>query len=335
MSKRVTILGAGSWGMAVSRLLQRAGCRVTLWEFVPEDYRLLLRTRSNPDKLADFRLPDEIDITDNLEAAVSDPEVVVFAVPSQHLRSVLVPIADQLAHVPTLVNLAKGIENGTLKRMSEVIAEVTGAGRDQVVTLSGPSHAEEVILDMPTTVVAASTSEPRATLVQELFSDGNFRVYRSDDIVGVELAGSLKNIVAIATGIADGLGMGDNTRGALITRGLAEITRLGLALGARPDTFAGLSGVGDLVTTCASRHSRNRFVGEQIGRGRRLDDILKSMKMIAEGVDTARSGYELALRCHVEVPITDQVYRVLFENKSARQAVSDLMGRKLREEVWQ
>jgi glycerol-3-phosphate dehydrogenase (NAD(P)+) len=335
MPKRVTVLGAGSWGMAASGLLHHAGCRVTLWEFVPEDYRLLVRTRTNPDKLADFRLPEEIEITDNLEAAASEPEVVVFAVPSQHLRSVLVPIAAQLSTVPTLVNLAKGIENGTLKRMSEVITEVTGARPNQVTTLSGPSHAEEVILDMPTTVVAASTSEERARLVQELFSDGNFRVYRSDDIVGVELAGSLKNIVAIAAGIADGLGMGDNTKGALITRGLAEMTRLGLALGARPDTFAGLSGIGDLVTTCASRHSRNRYVGEQIGRGRNLDDVLRSMKMIAEGVDTARSGYELAMRCHVEVPITDQVYRVLFENKSARQAVSDLMGRKLREEVWQ
>ena len=335
MPKRVTILGAGSWGMAVSSLLHNAGCHVTLWEFVPEDYRLLVRMRTNPDKLTDFRLPDEIEITDDLGVAVSEPDVVVLAVPSQHLRSVVMPIAPQLSRAPTLVNLAKGIENGTLKRMSEVIAEVTGASSDRIATLSGPSHAEEVILDMPTTVVAASTSEERARFVQELFSDGNFRVYRSDDIVGVELAGSLKNIVAIAAGIADGLGMGDNTKGALITRGLAEITRLGIALGARPETFAGLSGIGDLVTTCASRHSRNRYVGEQIGRGRKLDDILKSMKMIAEGVDTARSGYELAMRCRVEVPITDQVYRVLFENKSARQAVSDLMERKLREEVWQ
>ena len=335
MSKRIAVLGAGSWGMAIGHLLHRSGCDVILWENSEVDYARLIRTRANPDKLKSFSLDKKIDLTDSLSDALADREVAVLAIPSQHLRGVLCRAREKISAVPAVVNLAKGIEKGTLKRMSEVIVDEAGLPLDRIATLSGPSHAEEVVRDIPTTVVAASASETLATFAQELFSTGNFRVYVSDDIVGVELAGSLKNIIAIAAGIADGLNFGDNTKGALITRGLAEITRLGIAAGARADTFAGLSGIGDLVTTCISRHSRNRFVGEQIARGQKLGDILTGMNMIAEGVETTRSGFELARLYQVEMPITEAVYRVLFKGKPASEAVSDLMERKLRAEVWQ
>jgi glycerol-3-phosphate dehydrogenase (NAD(P)+) len=222
-----------------------------------------------------------------------------------------------------------------LKRMSQVILDEMSLAGDKIVALSGPSHAEEVIRDMPTTVVAAGSSEALVTEIQELFSDNYFRVYMCHDLVGVELGGSLKNIIAIAAGIADGLGMGDNTKGALMTRGLAEITRLGISMGADPETFAGLSGMGDLITTCISRHSRNRWVGERIGKGEKLDDVLKKMTMVAEGVETTRSGYQLARLHRVEMPITEAVYNVLFENVAPAEAVGNLMGRTLKPEIWQ
>jgi len=335
MAKRVAILGAGSWGMAVSRLLSLKGCEITMWEHDVGDFRRLVATRANEDKLADFRLPEGVNLTDSLSDAVEGAEVIVVVVSSQHVRSVVRAIKDRIGVDTDVVNLAKGIEKGTLKRMSEVIGEETDLAMDRIATVSGPSHAEEVVLDMPTTVVAASVSEELAASVQELFSVGNFRVYKSDDVTGVELGGSLKNIIAIAAGIADGLSLGDNTKGALITRGLAEITRLGVAMGARAETFAGLSGIGDLVTTCFSRHSRNRYVGEKMGQGEKLDDVLAGMTMIAEGVETTRSGFDLARRHEVEMPITDEVYRVLFENKNAREALGNLMERRLRAEIWQ
>jgi glycerol-3-phosphate dehydrogenase (NAD(P)+) len=334
LEKRVTILGAGSWGMAVSHLLHSQGCRVTLWEFNPDDYQRLSRTRSNPSRLKSFTLDEGVAVTDDLTAAVTDSEVVVMAVPSQHLRETIRPIREELTEVPIIVNLAKGVELNTLRRMSEVIAEETGLDSGRIATVSGPSHAEEVVSDMPTTVVAASTSEALADSVQALFSVGHFRVYQSSDIIGVELGGALKNTIAIAAGIVDGLGLGDNTKGALMTRGLAEITRLGIAIGAQAETFAGLSGMGDLVTTCISKHSRNRHVGDCIGRGERLDEILAGMTMVAEGVQTTHSGFELGRRHQIEMPITEAVYRVLFEDKPASQAVGDLMERRLRAEVW-
>lgn len=244
-------------------------------------------------------------------------------------------VAPKLGGETVIVNLAKGIEAGSLRRMSEVIGEAAGVEPGRVATLSGPSHAEEVARDMPTTVVVASVSTDLALQVQGLFAGEFFRVYQSDDLIGVELGGSLKNIIAIAAGIVDGLALGDNTKGALITRGLAEITRLGVAMGARAETFAGLSGLGDLVTTCYSAHSRNRHVGEKLGTGRKLDEVLADMTMIAEGVETTRSGYDLARRHSVEMPITEEVYHVLFEDKDAREALGNLMERRLRAEIWQ
>ncbi|MFZ5981328.1 MAG: NAD(P)H-dependent glycerol-3-phosphate dehydrogenase [Candidatus Zixiibacteriota bacterium] len=335
MSEHVTILGGGSWGMAVARLLDMNGQRVTVWEFNEADYKKLVEVRGNSDKLPGFRLADSIRVTHDLFDAVDGCRLLVIAVPSQFLRATIKPLRSRMRNLLGVVNLAKGIENKTLKRMSEVIVEESGLPVEKVATLSGPSHAEEVIHDLPTTVVAAGHSEKFVVEIQELFSNNSFRVYKSPDLIGVELGGSLKNIIAIATGIADGLALGDNTKGALITRGLAEITRLGLAMGASLETFAGLSGIGDLVTTCISRHSRNRWVGERIGLGEKLDDILRKMKMVAEGVQTTRSGYELARLHQVEMPITAVVHEVLFENMSPLKAVEQLMGRTLKSEIWQ
>ena len=252
--------------------------------------------------------------------------MVVFALPSHLMRQLASQTAPQVTSGILAVNVAKGLERKTLKRMSEVLEEELPGGIP-VVTLSGPSHAEEVSRGIPTAVVAAARSRTHGRRVQEMFMGPDFRVYTNDDLVGVELAGSLKNIIAIAVGICDGLGYGDNTKGALITRGLAEISRLGLTLGARQETFSGLSGMGDLITTCASRHSRNRYVGEQIGKGRSLQEVLDSMEMVAEGVNTTDSGRALARREGVEMPITEQVYSVLFEGKDPRAAVMELMTR--------
>jgi glycerol-3-phosphate dehydrogenase (NAD(P)+) len=334
MADRVSIIGAGSWGMALARLLSIGGSEVRLWEFDPSEYRTLVEHRSNPSRLKSFRLPDAVELTDDLTSAVEESDYLVVATPSQHVRAVLSPIRGHCEHTKGVINVAKGIEKRTLKRMSQVITDALQYPADRVATLSGPSHAEEVILDVPTTAVVASPSESFAREVQRLFSDNSFRVYVSDDLVGVELGGALKNIVAIAAGIADGLGMGDNTKGALITRGLAEITRLGIAAGARAETFAGLSGIGDLVTTCMSRHSRNRLVGERVGRGEKLDAVLSDMTMIAEGVETTRSGWELARQHKIEMPITNEIYKVLFDNKPPSEAVADLMGRELKAEIW-
>ena len=334
MFEKIAILGAGSWGMAVARLLHNNGLRVVLWEFDRKEYEKLVTLRGHPDKLKDFVLPDTVLVTNDLPEAVNSCRLIVSAVPSQSLREVMSRLREQIDNEVGVVNLAKGIENGTLKRMSEVIIDELGTTHKSIATLSGPSHAEEVVLDMPTTVVAAGDDNDFVCRVQEVFSSRFFRVYHSDDLTGVELGGSLKNIIAIGAGIADGLGMGDNTRGAIITRGLAEITRLGVALGARAETFAGLSGIGDLVTTCTSRHSRNRFVGERIGQGKKLKEILAEMNMVAEGVETTRSGFGLANLHNVEMPITGEVYAVLFEGKSPSSAVEQLMGRELKAEIW-
>ena len=334
MSRQVTILGGGSWGMAVARLLDKQGLHVTLWEGLPDEYHKLRTQRAIPEKLADFILPESVVVSNDLIQALDHCQLLVLAIPAQYLAGVL---RDAAPHIPRgigVVNLAKGIETTTLRRMSEVICDEAEIEPGWVVTLSGPSHAEEVVRDIPTTVVAAGTGASLVGEVQHLFSSAAFRVYSSDDLIGVELGGALKNIVAIGVGIADGLGMGDNTRGALITRGLAEITRLGLACGARAETFAGLSGIGDLITTCTSRHSRNRFVGEQVGRGRPLPEVVRSMTMIAEGVDTTKAGRRLAAIKGVEMPITEQVFQVLFENKPPSLAVGELMGRQLKAEVW-
>ena len=236
---------------------------------------------------------------------------------------------------PIVINVAKGIENDTLLRMSQVLEQtIDWLARPNIVTLSGPSHAEEVSRKIPTAIVAACTNLYNAELIQKVFMNRYFRVYTNPDIIGVELGGALKNVIALAAGICDGAGFGDNTKAALQPRGLVEIVRLGTAMGAQPITFAGLTGMGDLIVTCMSKHSRNRYVGEQIGKGRKLDDVLKGMVMVAEGVKTTRSAFELSKKYHIEMPITEQVYQVLFENKSAFDALQDLMQRGPKEEKW-
>jgi glycerol-3-phosphate dehydrogenase (NAD(P)+) len=334
---KFAVLGAGSWGTALGILLAQSGNHeVTLWEFRPDAAKALTEDRENKEFLAGIPFPEKLGVTNDLDEAIENNEAILLVIPSQVTRSVLEEIS--LKHSDKVqdkiwIGASKGIENGTLQRMSEVTADVFG---DEVlkkyVTLCGPSHAEEVSKSIPTTVVAAGISIDVARQVQEWFSGPTFRVYASEDLIGVELGASLKNVVAIATGICDGLKFGDNTRGALITRGLHEISRLGIALGGQRETFAGLSGMGDLVTTCTSQHSRNRHVGEELGRGKTLKEILDSMHMVAEGVATTQSAWGLAQRENITMPITEQVYKILFEDASAKEAVYQLMTRSLKVE---
>jgi glycerol-3-phosphate dehydrogenase (NAD(P)+) len=329
----VAVLGAGGWGTTLAILLHHNGHQVCLWEFFAERTEQLRRLRENVTFLPGVHIPKGIGITDDQQEALTDAGMVIFALPSHLMRDLAKGAAPLLSRNVIVVNVAKGLERKTLKRMSQVLEEELPS-RAQIVTLSGPSHAEEVSRGIPTAVVAASERKDLSHQVQKAFMCSNFRVYTNEDLVGVELAGSLKNIIAIATGICDGLGYGDNTKGALITRGLAEISRLGTSLGARPQTFAGLSGMGDLITTCISRHSRNRYVGEQIGRGETLSQVLDSMEMVAEGVNTTDSGRNLAIENGVEMPITEQVYQVLFGDKDPREAVNALMTRDAKAEIW-
>ncbi len=325
---RIAVLGAGSWGTTLAILLSNNSHRVSLWSY-RETYAETIRvTRENPSFLPGVRIPDAIIATSNLRDAVEGTEMIVAAVPSQYVRHVVGQLGRTIGEDTVLVNVAKGIENGTLMTMSEMLHEtLPGLLPENIATLSGPSHAEEVSQKVPTTVVVASRSLETATLVQKVFLTPYFRVYASTDLRGVELGGALKNVIAIAAGIVDGAGLGDNTKAALMTRGIAEITRLGCALGADERTFAGLSGIGDLMVTCMSRHSRNRHVGVEIGKGRKLRDILSEMVMVAEGVATTQSAYELALQTGIEVPITTEVYRILFEDKDPLAACYDLMTR--------
>jgi glycerol-3-phosphate dehydrogenase (NAD(P)+) len=332
----IAVLGAGSWGIAMANLLSKNSHNISMWEFDPEACRVLQKSRELPSKLPGIRIDETISITNDLMEAAKSAKFVFCAIPAQYLRSALEGSDfKQSEKKPIFVNLAKGIEVGSLKRMSEVIAEkVPSEVRSGVCTLSGPSHAEEVARGMPTAVTVASDNLKAAEKVQSLFMTPAFRVYTSNDLIGVELAGSLKNVIALAAGMLDGLELGDNTRGALLTRGLAEIVRLGSKLGADPLTFSGLAGIGDLVTTCLSKHSRNRYVGEHVGQGEKLKDVLSGMSMVAEGVETARSARDLASRHDVEMPISIEVYKTLFENKSPQKAINDLMGRDQKKEIW-
>ncbi|NTU45007.1 MAG: NAD(P)H-dependent glycerol-3-phosphate dehydrogenase [Chlorobiaceae bacterium] len=324
----IAVLGAGSWGTTLAVLLASKGYPVRLWAHRPEFSAKLRAERENQRYLKGVAFPDSLDVADLLPELISWSEVIVTAVPSQALRETVTGFCTTSLDGKILVNVAKGIEVGTGKRMSEVLLEVLPSLKPaQVAALYGPSHAEEVAKEQPTTVVASSPSLRTAEIVQELFRTNMFRVYVNNDIIGVETAGSVKNIIAIAAGISDGIGYGDNAKAAIITRGLAEISRLCIRLGGDPVTLSGLSGIGDLVVTCLSRHSRNRYVGEEIGRGRSLDDIISQMNMVAEGVLSSKAVYDLSSRLGVEMPITQAVYEMLFERKPARQAIFELMTR--------
>ena len=323
----ITVIGTGGWGTALAVLLHGNGHRVTLWGRLPEEVDPILAHRENKTFLPGVKIPDAIQVTLDTKTALRQAEMAVFAVPSHGMRPICRQVREYLPASAALVHVAKGIENETGARMSEVIAEELKT--DRVVVLSGPSHAEEVGRGIPTAVVVAGRD---AALAQQAFMNERFRVYTHDDIIGVELGGALKNVIALAAGCCDGIGFGDNTKAALCTRGLAEMSRLGVGMGARPETFFGLSGVGDLIVTAFSRHSRNRGFGERLGQGETAEQIAASTKTVAEGVKTAKSVWQLAQKRGVDVPISREVYAILYEGKPPKQAVRDLMKREAKPE---
>jgi glycerol-3-phosphate dehydrogenase (NAD(P)+) len=330
---KISVLGAGGWGTTLAVLLHNNGHNVTLWEYKSNYAEVLNKTRMNALYLPGIPIPKEIIITHDLKESTHNQDIIVLAVPSQFLRHVVQNISPATIKNTILVNVAKGIEKETLLTMSQMLKEVIPSlSDDQLGILSGPSHAEEVSRKVPTAVVTASTNRETSKSIQSAFMTSYFRVYSSLDILGVELGGAFKNVIAIGAGIIDGANFGDNTKAAIMTRGIAEISRLGIALGALPETFAGLSGMGDLIVTCMSRHSRNRFVGEQIGGGKTLKQVLSSMDMVAEGVETSRSASELATRHSVETAITTEVFKILFEDKDPVKATNDLMTRDMKME---
>lgn len=325
---KISVLGAGGWGTTLAILLHFNGHNITLWEYDKQYAKYLMKKRENPDYLPGIEIPHEMEITHDLDEAVGDKNMIVLAVPSQYLRSVIKKIHYSTVKNSIFVSVAKGIENSSLLTMSQMLHEqMPQISEDQVGVLSGPSHAEEVSRRIPTAVVGASASMATAQSIQAAFMNSYFRVYSSTDILGVELGGALKNVIAIGAGIVDGANFGDNTKAAIMTRGIAEISRLGVALGAKAETFAGLSGMGDLIVTCMSKHSRNRYVGEKIGGGKTLREVLKSMTMVAEGVETCRSVNELSQKLSIATPIVNEVYQVLFEEKDPVKATYDLMTR--------
>jgi glycerol-3-phosphate dehydrogenase (NAD(P)+) len=330
---KITVLGAGSWGTTLALVLYDNHHDVDLWTFDNEQADLIRAKHENPQFLPGVALPLGINITTDIEASCHGRDMIVAAVPSQFLRSVLQRIAHLDLEHTVICNVAKGIENGSLMTMSEVLLDVLMyERRENIAILSGPSHAEEVSLKIPTMVVSASFKMKTAKIVQEAFVNDYFRVYVNEDIRGVELGGAIKNVIAIGAGLSDGAGFGDNTKAAIMTRGIYEITRLGAKMGAQPITFAGLSGMGDLIVTCMSHHSRNRFVGEEIGKGRNVAEVLSDMTMVAEGVATSKSVHQLAQKHHIDMPMAEEVYKVLFEDKNPRQATLDLMLRDTRGE---
>lgn len=330
INKKVTVIGDGGWGTTLAILLNRAGCRVDVWGAFPDYLHILNTKRENPKFLPGVKIPQTISFNADIKKAVDGAYIIILAVPSQYMRGVLQKLKGTSLSGVIVLSVTKGIEHKNLKRISEIINEELGQVR--LAVLSGPSIAQEVAQGVPTSVVVASHDLKVAQEIQEAFSSLRFRVYTSDDIIGVELGGSLKNIIAISAGICDGLGFGTNTKSAVLTRGIVEITRLGVALGAKKETFMGLSGMGDLMTTAFNSKSRNHFVGEQIGRGKKLEEILKNMEMVAEGIETTKSTRELAQKNKIEMPITNEVYAVLFEGKNPLEAVSDLMNREKKQE---
>jgi glycerol-3-phosphate dehydrogenase (NAD(P)+) len=330
---KISVLGAGGWGTTLAILLHYNGHNVMLWEFDKSYSRVLEKTRENKNFLPGITIPDEIKITHDLDEATLQQNMVVLAIPSQFLRGVVKEIVPSSLKNSIIVSVAKGIENKSLFTMTQMLKQqIPSLDLSQVGVISGPSHAEEVSRRIPTAVVAASADVETTKSIQATFITSYFRVYGSTDVLGVELGGAFKNVIAIGAGIIDGAKFGDNTKAAIMTRGIAEISRLGIALGAQPETFAGLSGMGDLIVTCMSRHSRNRFVGEQIGAGKTLKQVLKSMKMVAEGVETSRSASMLARKYEIDTPITSEVYKILFEDKDPVKATTDLMTRDMKME---
>jgi glycerol-3-phosphate dehydrogenase (NAD(P)+) len=322
---KIGIIGAGSWGTALSLLMHNNGHEVTVWSIHESEVQMLKETHQHEAKLPGVKLPEGICYTSNLEEAVRGQDVLILAVPSTAIRSTAHNMKPFLKSGQIVVNVAKGVEEKTLYTMSDIIEEELPEAK--VAVLSGPSHAEEVGRGIPTTCVVSAHKKETAEYLQNLFMSPVFRVYTSPDMLGIELGGALKNVIALAAGIADGLGYGDNTKAALITRGIAEITRLGIKMGAKMETFCGLTGIGDLIVTCASVHSRNRKAGYLMGQGYSMEEAMEEVKMVVEGVYSAKAAMGLAEKYQVELPIISQVNKILFEHKNAAEAVNELMVR--------
>lgn len=327
---KVSVIGAGSWGTALAVLLSKNGHSVTVWSVLEDEVEMLSVEREHKSKLPGVKIPQDILFTTELSEAVSDKELVVLAVPSPYTRSTARNMRPYVGEGQLIVTVAKGIEEDTLMIQTEVVEDEIPQA--EVAVLSGPSHAEEVGRFLPTTVVAGAKTKESAEKVQNFFMNEVFRVYTSPDMLGIELGGSLKNVIALAAGMSDGLGFGDNTKAALITRGIAEMGRLALAMGAKVETLSGLSGIGDLIVTCASQHSRNRKAGMLMGQGYSMKEAMKEVKMVVEGVYSARAAIALAEKYQVDMPIIEQVNQVLFHGQSARDAVLELMLRDKRKE---
>lgn len=329
--KKIGLIGAGSWGTALDITLAGKGHEVRIWDLDETHLKELAENRENVRYLPGIKFPDTLNVKDSVKETLEGRDIVLFSAPAQHFRSALTGAKEYLTKEMVVVNVAKGIEQGSLMRMSEIALEI--APDMKYVALSGPSHAEEVGKAMPTTVAVASTNPEYAKYIQEEFSTERFRVYTSDDVVGLELGGALKNIIALGAGISDGMGFGDNAKAALMTRGLAEMKRLGLKLGADPQTFLGLAGVGDLIVTCTSMHSRNRRCGIMIGEGMNPKEATEKVGMVVEGMFTAIAAKELAMKVDVDMPITESINDVIDGKISAKEAVEYLMGREKRHEL--
>lgn len=322
---KIGIIGAGSWGTALALLLYRNGHEVTVWSIIKEEVEMLQTKREHADKLPGVKLPEDMEFTNELNCAVNGMDLLVLAVPSPYTRSTANSMKNLVAEGQIIVNVAKGVEESTLMTLSQIIEQEIPQA--DVAVLSGPSHAEEVGRGIPTTIVVGAGSKKTAEYIQNIFMNEVFRVYTSPDVLGIELGAALKNVVALAAGIADGLGYGDNTKAALITRGITEIARLGMAMGGKFETFCGLSGIGDLIVTCASMHSRNRRAGMLIGKGYSMEEAMKEVKMVVEGVYSAKAAMGLAEKYEIQIPIIEQVNAVLFDGKPADTAVKELMLR--------
>lgn len=328
--KNIAVVGSGSWGTAISVLLEKKGHNVTLWSWKQSESDALKRDKENKEFLPDIHLGDNISYTSDI-SCVKDKEIIVLVTPSSVIRSTAKAMSRYVDNNSIIVILSKGLEDGTLKTLSEVVEEEIPQSR--VAVMSGPSHAEEVARFIPTTNVVASKSKDAIVAVQDAFMCETFRVYTGNDVLGVQLGGALKNVMALCAGIIDGVGFGDNTKAALMTRGIKEISRLGIKMGANPDTFYGLSGIGDLIVTCTSMHSRNRRAGILIGQGNSLKDTLDKVHMVVEGVYCAGAAYELGKKYKVEMPIINEAYKVLYDGKPPKQAIYDLMCRDKKDEI--
>ncbi|WYC99814.1 NAD(P)H-dependent glycerol-3-phosphate dehydrogenase [Fusobacterium vincentii] len=324
---KISVIGSGGWGIALAILLHKNGHNLTIWSFDKKEAEELKTTRENKTKLPNILLPEDIKVTDDLKEAVNDKDILILAVPSKAIRSVSKSLKNIIKDNQIIVNVAKGLEEDTLETMTDIIEEELKGKKTQVAVLSGPSHAEEVGKGIPTTCVVSAHNKELTLYLQNIFMNPSFRVYTSPDMLGIEIGGALKNVIALAAGIADGLNYGDNTKAALITRGIKEIASLGVAMGGEQSTFYGLTGLGDLIVTCASMHSRNRRAGILLGQGKTLDEAIKEVNMVVEGVYSAKSALMAAKKYNIEIPIIEQVNAVLFENKNAAEAVNELMIR--------